>query len=252
MTTGFPRLLAAARRDGLAVARAIARTSAALGDPTAPRDGEVMHIDLARPWCELRAGDEALFGGPVNLLATWTKAGGWRWADGDGTAEVRAALAATGDVPELLLPTMAAPSADHARLVAYWLAVRAGYTGVWIGKRGKATAYYAVDLTGPTALPSGHTPWCTACGRLRRAVAKLIAGPDGVAVCGGCVATLAELRSPPRPAGALPLSPVDESYSPCLRFCQLCGELRGGLTMAGAMGVCRDCVDLCIEIVGGA
>jgi ATP-dependent protease Clp ATPase subunit len=77
---------------------------------------------------------------------------------------------------------------------------------------------------------------CSFCGRAQRQVAKLIAGPQDVFICDGCVALARRW-----PVGADPR-----------RTCSFCG--RSAATVArlvshGAASVCDECLDLCDEII---
>ena len=78
---------------------------------------------------------------------------------------------------------------------------------------------------------------CSFCDRRQHEVAKLIAGP-GVYICDRCVRTS-------RPQ----LGDLPDGAAPC----SFCGKTAGQLPIAqregGSPGVCRECLDLCDEIL---
>ncbi len=256
MNDRFAALEELSRPDDLAVARAIARVRAALGEPGMRREDERWDVDLAAPRFTLTAGNEVLFGGPCQLVGTLVPGDGFLWGFANPSVSEtgwRRARDAWGARPELvpLLAERAYPVDDPARVerVATWLALAAGFDGCFVGEVGEAISFVAVDLTGPEALGQGHEPWCAGCGRLRRSVAKLIAGPEKIHVCDVCGQLLADLLASDEALGRSDAAaPLPETASPTLRYCLLCGEVRGGLILLGSAGVCRDCARLCVEV----
>jgi ATP-dependent protease Clp ATPase subunit len=76
---------------------------------------------------------------------------------------------------------------------------------------------------------------CSFCGRDRRQVAKLIAGP-GVYICSECVGLARTWPVLPRPG----------------RTCSFCGQWdpdQGRVVAHGAAAICAQCLDLCDEII---
>ena len=76
---------------------------------------------------------------------------------------------------------------------------------------------------------------CSFCGRDRREVAKLIAGP-GVYICSGCLVLAWSWPAVPHPG----------------RTCSFCGQWDPGkarVTAHGAVAICRQCLDLCDQII---
>jgi hypothetical protein len=256
----FVELARVARREGLEVVRGQAKVSSALGDPFSPREGERWEVDLQVPRFRFYAGNELLFGGPCQLIGTWVEADGFLWGwenpsivkDGvkpPGVANMEAALRATPELETALAQRKhAAPNRDALREVAAWLAVRAGYTGAFIAPVGNAVTFLAVKIDGPSAEGCGTDLWCSVCGRLRRAVAKMIAGPDHLGICNHCVDTLGAILEEDDDSRRAP-SPPGDDFPSVFSYCQFCGERKGGLIMCSAVGICRDCAQLCVKSI---
>lgn len=251
----FGVLVEMAHAEGLAVARALARTTAALGDGSAARPGERWQVDLAAARFVLTdAGGEVLFGGPCQLIGTYVEGDGFLWGfansaiDRRGVERIAAALEGFGDLaPWLAQRSFVVDDEADARLVATWLAARAGYTGCFAAPQGRAIAYLAVQLTGPEGLGQGQKLWCSGCGTMQRAAKRIIAGPGGISLCDGCGATLGAMLGD---AGAPPsdASPLPVGAWPTLRYCVFCGEPRPNLILAGSAGICRDCAAIVVDI----
>ena len=229
--------------DVLAALRAQVRIWTALGDPVEPRRGETWSADLEKRRFVFEAGEEVLFAGPCRLLAT---------GNDDGFS-----FAPAADLAPTLGASTLAVTTEDAALVAQALAVRAGFTGAFFAPRGEAVEVIAVDITSPASEGVGREPWCTSCGRLKRAVKILVAGPDGVAVCDVCAETLRDVldEDPPEsasgPARPKPTdAPPPDDFPPALSHCLLCGERKGRLIMASDMGICRDCAAIVVETCG--
>ena len=76
---------------------------------------------------------------------------------------------------------------------------------------------------------------CSFCGRARKKVAQLVAGP-GVYICSGCVGLARSW-----PAAAHPG-----------RTCGFCGQWdpdKARVTAHGAVAICGQCLDLCDQII---
>lgn len=227
--------------DVLAALRAKLRISTALGDPYEPRPSETWSVDLEKNRFVFKAGEEVLFAGPCRLLATGN-------ANGFSFEPIR-------DLTPTLRAGKLAMTLDDAELVANALAVRAGFTGAFVARRGEAIDLIAIDITGPASEGVGREPWCTSCGRLKRTVEVLVAGPEGMAVCNECAELLRDVldEDPPEsgPGRTQPShDPPPEDFSPVLSYCLLCGDRKGRLIMASEMGLCRDCAAAVIDACG--
>jgi hypothetical protein len=248
-----------ARRDGLDVVRGQAKISSALGDPFAPRADERWEVDLAVPRFRFYAGDELLFGGECQLIGTFVESDGFLWGfqnpsvtKGDvkspGVAKIEATMRALPELESVLVQREpVVDDHDALREVAAWIAVRAGYTGAFIAPVGNAVTFLAVKIDGSEAEGAGREPWCCACGRLGRAVKKIIAGPDHLGICDVCIGTLADiLEASDRESEP---SPPADDFPAVLSYCQFCGDRKGGLIMCNAVGICPDCAKLSVDIV---
>jgi hypothetical protein len=254
----FVELARLALRDGLDVVRGQAKVASALGDPFSPREGERWEVDLDVPRFRFYAGEELLFGGPCQLIGTFVESDGllWGWENPSvvktgvkppGVVRIEAALRAMPELaPALAERKHSVGDPDALKEVAAWLAVRAGYTGAFIAPVGEAVSFLAVKIDGPGAEGCGAEPWCSVCGRLRRAVPKIIAGPDHLGICKICVDTLGDILDASAAGGPAPRPPAAD-FPSVLSYCQFCGERKGGLIMCSAVGICRDCARLCVQ-----
>jgi hypothetical protein len=140
--------------------------------------------------------------------------------------DAAAALEAFADLaPWLAQRSFEVEDESDARLVATWLADRAGYTGCFAATQGRTTTYLAVQLTGPQGLGQGQKLWCSGCGTMQRAAKRIIAGPGGISLCDGCGETLAAILGEDTAAPS-DASPLPVGAWPTLRYCVFCGEAR--------------------------
>lgn len=231
--------------------RAEARIATAFGDPNDPREGETWNVDLEKARFEFLAGKSVLFAGPCQLFGTWARTDGFLWGRDNpsvapsGTTRLFTSLAAMPELAPALATRKIKTKLQDVSLVANAFATRAGFTGVFSAPRGDAVALLAVDITSKDAEGVGHEPWCTSCGRLRRAVTTLVAGPGGVALCNVCAKTLGDMLDED---GERPKTAPPTGMPPVFSFCLFCGERKGGLIMTPAMGVCRECAAIMVDV----
>lgn len=97
---------------------------------------------------------------------------------------------------------------------------------------------------------------CSFCGKHRKQVGELIAGPGGVYVCDECVVKAGQVIETGKVA-ATPVSAVKPVPADAAAKCSFCGKCRhqvdglaraAGTTTAG-VSICTECLALCQEIM---
>jgi hypothetical protein len=179
--------------------------------------------------------------------------GSFLWGDRNpsvppsGTARLARSMDAMDDLAALrAVPRFTAPF-DELLTVAEWVAVRAGFLGIYPGPVGDTTALLAVSPRLRPEWPTDHpqNTWCTLCGATRFHVQTLIAGLDGN-ICSECVRHLLALRAASPCAAA---NPVDSEPMPELPPCFLSGSY-GPRVFMPYTAVSDDALARCESIIG--
>jgi hypothetical protein len=93
-------------------------------------------------------------------------------------------------------------------------------------------------------------PTCSFCGKRKREVPKLIAGPK-IYICSECVALATRVLSATEKSPRFHPIPADAATAKC-RFCGKRRHQAEGLAAASSGAICTECLDLCREIIDEA
>jgi len=95
---------------------------------------------------------------------------------------------------------------------------------------------------------------CSFCGKGRKQVKEIVAGP-GVYVCDGCVSRARAVIGEPDRTASTPIATIQQvSDEAGAGQCSFCGKHRNqvaGMASAGETQICSECLQLCDEIVRG-
>ena len=206
----------AMQADGLAIERARARVSAAIGNPLAPEDDSVFEVDLQTATFNSAREGRVRFGGTCQLVARQSKRDLWRWGFDEpdvpkiATRDLRALVRGDAVLFESSLSSpVAVPDVASAIRLATWIALRGGWTGACAASIGGRISFVALELA--LVLPA-EGPWCFSCGGAGPFFAR-----DGVVVCRArartiCAPSASRIRSirdgssSKAPSGLLPIS----------------------------------------------
>ncbi len=270
----LPNIELAMQADALAIERARARVSAAIGNPLSPEDEGTFAVDLQSATFTSAREGRASFRGACQLIARQSKSDLWQWGFDQSdapkivTGDLRALVRGDAALFEISLSSpVAVPDVASAIRLATWIALRGGWTGACAASIGGRISFVALELV---AVPHPEGPWCFSCGG---------AGPfftrDGVSLCRSCSNDLRALGEPhpfdPRrvvfegtlrtpadlvtlraafgsaPNLALTAPGIDETLADLVRtLCLFCGRSRGEmLVLNDGFTVCAACAEAC-------
>lgn len=93
---------------------------------------------------------------------------------------------------------------------------------------------------------------CSFCGKNQDEVQRLIAGPGDVYICDECIAKISQH---PEASSTGVEAEASDSYGkkPVKGRCSFCGKKQGQVKYLaqgpGAVNICNECVELCLEII---
>lgn len=189
----------------------------------------------------------------AQLVATYTPAT-QDWLFGFANASVPTIAstdidaAVEGDRALRALPgTLGAIAAADARLLAQWIALRAGYFAVYPAQLGATVAFLAVRLRLGQDEPQTDERdlWCSGCGRSKFQVARLVRG-EGGAICLTCVEQAAAIRDA-MPAGAL-VELDRDGVTPFMPPCIITGRHSKRLFLPYA-ALAYECIDPLLKLL---
>ena len=206
-----------------------------------PHEHGEWSVDLEVPRFTETVGGTVHVTSDVQLVGTWSASDEtWLWADHNPSvaAAGHRRLLEKLDQLDAFLPARSEPRfvIDRRRALdlATLCAVRTGWAGAWPGVTGTATAMLALlPVVHPTSdLEERSRQWCSFCGKTRREVRALVAGP-GVNVCNECSDLFTEMAEHLGTGSELPGMP------PCV----FCGQRRRRVFAPNA-AMCVECIGL--------